>query len=277
MQRDGKAFELVLAVAALVFLSAGFARALVTRAAGVPPPALERPAAAWRIVTWNVGRGFPDGALSDEAVEHVADTLAALDPDLCFLQELDDRRQLGRLARALGVGREAVASHGGGDRRVALLARRGTLEPLELEGIPGRHVGALWEHAGRTLACIDVHADAFSSRKRNAELGALARQLAEIRADARVLAGDINLDLDLGKRRDLFSDDENLDVETYNFVAGTLGDAARGTGATAEPDRRLDYVFVDPRLRVSAAGPFRGRRAAGMDHDPVVVDVDWRR
>ena len=88
-----------------------------------------------------------------------------------------------------------------------------------------------------------------------------------------MLAGDLNLDLDLDKRHDLFSDDEYRDVETYNYVASRMFDTALGTGSTAEPDRRLDYVFVTPGTDVHHAAPWKGRRAEGMDHDPLVVDL----
>ncbi len=94
----------------------------------------------------------------------------------------------------------------------------------------------------------------------------------------RILAGDFNLDIDLGKRRDLFSDNQHLDVETYNYLLQHLSDLTRNTGSTAEPDRRLDYIFADTgRAKVIRAGPWKGRRVAGMDHDPVVADIQIKR
>jgi endonuclease/exonuclease/phosphatase family metal-dependent hydrolase len=88
------------------------------------------------------------------------------------------------------------------------------------------------------------------------------------------LAGDFNLDLDLDKRRDLFTDDEYRDVETYNYVANRLVDAARGRGSTAEPDRRLDYIFAEREaFLVIDSGPWKGHRSGQMDHDPVVADL----
>ena len=72
---------------------------------------------------------------------------------------------------------------------------------------------------------------------------------------------------------DLFTDDEYLDVETYNYVSRGLEDVGRGRGATAEPDRRLDYLFVDPGLEVLGAGPVVGRRSGAMDHDPLAADL----
>ena len=93
----------------------------------------------------------------------------------------------------------------------------------------------------------------------------------------KILAGDLNLDIDLDKRRNLFSDDAYLDVETYNYVAQRLSDVTLNTGSTAEPDRRLDYIFADAkRFNLVHSGPWKGRRVADMDHDPVVVDLLMR-
>ena len=62
-----------------------------------------------------------------------------------------------------------------------------------------------------------------ASENRNAEIGAATEALlANRQSDARLLLGDLNLNLDLDKRRDLFTDDAYLDVETYNYVAERL-------------------------------------------------------
>ena len=89
-----------------------------------------------------------------------------------------------------------------------------------------------------------------------------------------ILAGDLNLDIDLDKRRDLFTDNEHLDVETYNCIAQHFSDVAVNTGSTAEPDRRLDYIFADAdSLKVIRSGPWKGKSVADMNHDPVVADL----
>lgn len=233
------------------------------------PPA--RATGVLRVVTWNVGgarEGEPHGLLA-EHLETVAGTLRALAPDLAFLQEAGDERRLEDLVARLGPDWSLTRGRGG----VVALATRGELErwstPL------ARSLGARYRLGGRTLAVAALHASAFSARERNREVGPTLEALLDQRADAHVLAGDLNLDLDLDKRGDLFSNDQPLDVETYNHVAEQLADAARGRGATAEPDRRLDYVFVTPGVPVLAAGPWRGRRTGTMDHDPVVVDLAW--
>ena len=60
---------------------------------------------------------------------------------------------------------------------------------------------------------------------------------------------------------------------TYNFIAQHLADVPLSTGSTAEPDRQLDYIFAGGRrLEVVNSGPWKGKRVADMDHDPVVAD-----
>ena len=125
------------------------------------------------------------------------------------------------------------------------------------------------------VAAVNIHADALSAKQRNSAIGRAVDLLDSIPAEGvKILAGDLNLDIDLDKRRDLFTDDEHLDVETYNYVAARMTDAAVNAGSTAEPDRRLDYIFVKGgALKVVRAGPWKGQRVPDMDHDPVVADL----
>lgn len=77
--------------------------------------------------------------------------------------------------------------------------------------------------------------------------------------------------------RTLSTDDEHRDIETYDYVAERLVDSCAGGGSTAEPDRRLDYVFVPGEtVEVVVAGAWEGRKAGDMDHDPVVVELRLR-
>lgn len=123
-----------------------------------------------------------------------------------------------------------------------------------------------------------VPADAFDAKSRNRQIGEAADYLIKrMDAPAKILVGDLNIDLDLDKRRDLFSNNEYRDAETYNYVATHLFDVAIGRGPTAESDRRLDYIFSDANLAVIDAGPFKDHRAAGMDHDPLAGDLHFVR
>lgn len=227
----------------------------------------ERAPGSLRILTWNVG-GADAGTLhglEQQDVAHVARVLQDSRADLVLLQETSGKE--GELLEALGEGWSILPGRGG----TLAFARRGILgswtPPL------ARAVGLTWVVDGQTIAVVGVHASAFSARDRNRELGPLVEALLEREADAHVFAGDFNLDLDLDKRADLFSNDLQLDVESYNFVAERLVDAARLSGPTAEPDRRLDYLFVAPTLGVRAAAPWRGHRVGTMDHEPLLADL----
>lgn len=175
----------------------------------------EREPGELRIVTWNVGgaAGRSGSPLREEHLPEVAETLRELDADLVLLQELASLGQLGRLQQRLGDSVRDSAMSDRGARRVAVFARRGVLTPLDtprLEG--GRALGFRCDlPGGRPLVGIVLHASAWSSQERNREIGEAALWLAaEGRDVARFLAGDLNLDLDLDKRRDLFTDDEYL-------------------------------------------------------------------
>jgi len=220
-----------------------------------------------RLLTWNVG-GADDGtphALERDDLAHVARVLDESGADLVLLQETGGSET--ELLGHLGPRWMPMPGRGG----AMAFARRGQITrwstPL------ARAVGVTWHIEDRTFAVLGVHASAFSAKDRNRELGPLVEALLEQRADGHILAGDLNLDLDLDKRADLFSNDLALDVESYNFVAERLEDAARHAGPTAEPDRRLDYVFVSRAFTVRAAAPWRGHRIGTMDHEPLLVDL----
>lgn len=267
--RKGGHVELGLFLAAALLLGAGFGFS------GRDRPGYEltpKSAEFLRVVTWNVGGGLDQGgaALEDESLAHVARVLNELEPDFVFLQEVRDRVQAEQLENLLDDDWDLETSPGG--RVVVGFTRTGRLR----ERGPRQERLLRVQHDESGIHFCAVHADAFSSRERNAQLGALAAELGDLEEPC-LLLGDLNLDLDLGKRRDLFTDDEYLDVETYNFIAQRLVDAGQGTGSTAEPDRRLDYVFVSPRsFEVRSAGPWRSKRGPGMDHDPVVCDLVLR-
>ena len=265
---DGALFALGAAL-----LVAGHARDALRPRPYEPAP---RGDALVRIATWNIGTGLASDsrALEDDELARVAAALVELDADLILLQEVDGRRALGDLRRALGPEWRSAMARGTGGRRVAALGR-GELESFPVSGERGRTLGVRFRSGSEDeVVAVVLHAHAFSAEERNERIAeALEHLRAQEARGLRVLAGDLNLDLDLDKRRDLFTDDAHLDVETYNYVARYLDDAAAGRGTTAEPDRRLDYVFYESSAyELAAAGPWKGRRIGDMDHDPVAAD-----
>jgi endonuclease/exonuclease/phosphatase family metal-dependent hydrolase len=233
--------------------------------AGYVPP--ERPDAGLRVVTWNLGS--PGGRARDRDLKHVAVALLELDADVVCLQELAGPEQLAELLRLM---RRLVASVADGG--VALLVRRLESEPARAPEVGRPAVLVDLRASGAQVRVAGLHASPWSARARNAELGACTGALLADPADAYLLLGDLNLDPLLDGRSDLFSDDAHLDLETYNALAERMTDCGLEAGPTAEPDRRLDYVFARG-LRVLAAGVWTSRRVGDMDHRPLVVDLAW--
>jgi endonuclease/exonuclease/phosphatase family metal-dependent hydrolase len=232
-----------------------------------------------RIVTWNVGGAGGHGgrSLGDQFLYHVATVLKELDADLILLQEIAYEKQVSRLSRTLGGKWETMASNGGG-RSVAMLAQRGRLYSRISPNKKYNGLAASYRTPGKPpVFLMNIHADPYSAQRRNRLIGWATDVLMSRFPDhLKILAGDLNLDIDIDKRRDLFTDDEYLDIETYNYVVQRLSDVTLNTGSTAEPDRRLDYIFADlKRLKVVRAGPWKGKRVADMDHDPVVADLKF--
>lgn len=235
-----------------------------------------RDSAGLRVLTWNVGNksGKP---MSDDSLSGVAETLRQADADLVFLQEVSSHRQFDLLLTRLGDGwRGSMPS--GWNHGIAVFCQRGRLRASVVKtGFIRRAVSVLFKQRGRSsIAAVVVHADAFSAKRRNVEIGRAADHLLrDSRARVKLFAGDLNLDLDLDKRRDLFTNEEHLDVESYNYVAQELFDVGIGRGATAQPDRRLDYLFINAELSVKDAGPWKDRRTGDMDHHPLVADLEF--
>jgi endonuclease/exonuclease/phosphatase family metal-dependent hydrolase len=231
----------------------------------------------FRVVSWNIGQagGKPSNA---EIIEHVAHVLQSLDADLVFLQEVESKKIADQLRKKLGSQwRMLVAAKKG--RTVVALCESGSLFRLDS---PINTRNCLWfghiTEEMKTVLVINLHADVYSARRRNRLIGQAATLLSdESRIKARLLGGDLNLDIDLNKRHDLFTDNEQLDVETYNTIAQRFQDAALNAGSTAEPDRWLDYIFLDRSAFVLLqAGPWKGQRIAEMDHDPLIADMQLR-
>jgi endonuclease/exonuclease/phosphatase family metal-dependent hydrolase len=237
----------------------------------------QRAPGSLRVVTWNVGSGVDagTGALRDGELEHVARVIGDLDGDLVFLQELGGRGQMSALGRALGPAwswRFTIIDSG---RPMGVLAQRGKLRQRRAPEIGGSLLVRFSSNSGSVLECVALHVDAFSSESRNQNIGLASDYLEEVKVGERpLLLGDLNLDLGIDKRRDLFTDDEYLDVETYNYVANRMLDTGLEAGPTAKPDRRIDYIFARPGdFTVTQVGPWLGQRARGMDHHPLVVDL----
>ncbi len=239
-----------------------------------------KPVDAVRVVTWNVGgaeRGGKWRSMDDHSLETVKAVLLELNPDLVLLQEIGDRDQLEVLIDALGETWVLSSRLRSSGRRLAILARGGELDRFLLGGAAQSALAVHWTSQDRKISVLNLHADAFSASTRNEELGQSVDGLLRVlngEGAIGLLGGDFNLDLDLDKRGDLFSDDQQLDVESYNYATSQFEDLGLGRGNTAAPDRRIDYLLLHAgQYTLGAGGPLKGRRSGQMDHDPLVVDL----
>lgn len=241
------------------------------------------PSPGLRVVTWNVGESVLSNAkrggspLPGDAEEAVIQALLRLDPDLVALQELASTSQLKRIAAGLGAESRWIRGRGHG-RLAGLILRRGIKfwDANSNAEVPYGISADLRDPAGRRLAVGVLHASAWRAEERNEQIGRAVEALLSSAGDVRLLVGDLNLDVDPGARRDIFSDRAHLDVQTYAYLSARLTDAGLGGGATAEPDRRLDYIFFSAdQLQLEACAPWRGQREGKMDHHPLVADWSW--
>ena len=269
-----KGLEIIFIALSVVFAAGGYG--IHQLGTGSYQPAPHR-SDDLRIVSWNVGGadGMGGHSLNDEYVPHIAAVLKRLNADLMLLQEVASAHQVQHLRRLLNGPWEVIVSPGG-SRLLAILGQRGRLQGRPRLAQSSRTLAAAYQTAGRPpVLLMNIHAHPYSAKERNSLIGRATDVLmSQDPGCLRILAGDFNLDVAIDKRRDLFTDNEHLDVETYNYLVQHLSDITRGTGSTAEPDRRLDYIFADAgRVRVIRAGPWRGQRVSDMDHDPVVADL----
>ena len=269
-----KILEIVFIVLAIVFAAGGYG---IHRLGTVSYHLATRQPDDLRIVSWNVGGagGYGGRSLKNEFLPHIAAVLKELNADLILLQEVASPHQVQRLSRKLG-GRWEVIVSTGGSSLLAILGQRGRLQSQTRLTQSVRSQAASYQQPGMPpVLVINLHASPYSAKERNAQIGRATDVLMSHNSGhLKILAGDLNLDVDIDKRRDLFTDDEYLDVETYNYLVQHFSDVAQNTGSTAEPDRRLDYIFLKAgQINVIRAGPWKGRRVADMDHDPVVADL----
>ncbi len=231
-----------------------------------------KPANVGRVLTWNIGGSGGGGhPASSETLPWVVESLLLSGADLILLQELESRDQARQLVARLGSDWVFLCSPVREGRCQLVAARNEQLEDGPLRD-RGRMLSFIWKPDNyKPITGVNLHGDMLSAQRRNRLIGRSVDMLSGHKPA--ILAGDLNLDVDGGKRGDLFSDNSYRDVETYNYVAQKFRDSGLGRGSTAEPDRRLDYLFLSPEFNLLRGGPWKGRRRADMDHDPVFADL----
>lgn len=223
-----------------------------------------------RVLTYNVRSLRDDRAAAARAVRAAAPDVVAIQEAPRFLRW---RTRDAEFARQCGL---VVLSGGRAAAGNLLLCQLGVdVERAGVLGLSDRRgahrrgaAAAVCTLAGRRFAFVGVHLD-LQPDDRMAHVRELMRRLPEVGVDPslpRIVAGDIN---------------ETPGEPAWAALAEQLTDGPGAVGADAptfparRPDRRIDGVFVDPRLRVVRAQVLDGPDVlAGSDHRPVLAEVE---
>ncbi|SCX53070.1 Metal-dependent hydrolase, endonuclease/exonuclease/phosphatase family [Klenkia marina] len=246
-----------------------------------------------RLVTFNIHHGVGDDRRHD--LERIAAVLAAADPDVVCLQEVDrtfgprsqgvDQADL--LARALG--RELVWASAIEKQRAegpakrygnALLTRLPVADDaahrLPGEGEPRAALRADLVVAGGALTVVATHLSSDSARSRAAQAQALV-DLLPAPGRAAVVAGDLNCGAaaaELTPLRSRLADAWSRAGRRHDQAPGwQLWKRDLGlTHPARRPRLRIDQVWVSPEVRVTGAAVLDGSRCS--DHHPLQVDLE---
>lgn len=233
---------------------------------------------ALRIMSWNAA----NGSLFHNPKPFTR-VLAAIDPDVIFLQELTDRNSASQLESFLNQGLSsealnewtAVLGEGGGNLRCAVASKLPleSVVPFELLPYPDwpdqslRVAGAVLEFANRRLLCVSVHlrcCGGIGSQQdfiRILEVETIREELRKLAEsgtiDGVIVAGDFNL---VGSRRPLDLLTAQLHIDGLSLIAAQpyqldgLSNATWSDRQQPFVPGRLDYLlFSIALLRVDRA------------------------
>lgn len=223
----------------------------------------------FRVLTWNVHGCI--GRYGRFDPERVLRCIAAIDPDVAALQEVDSRRA-GRdgfelLGRCLGEYRAEARTlrTPGGDYGHMLLSRRAMSAWVHHDVSFGRReprsvIEALVEFDGGTIGVLSAHFG-LSPRERRFQAERLA-ELAAADGVPTVIAGDFNEPTGFG-------------AATRRLGRHFLSAGRRATFPARRPFLPLDRIWFEPSLELVASGVWSGARDAS-DHLPLWADFRFR-
>ena len=217
-----------------------------------------------RVATYNV-RGFRDG------LDHVAETVARLSPDVLLLQESGPRRKLRRLASAIGM--ETAGDPWSPLRRrvkdAVLVRPPWRVVQHRLHRFPGSArfyprgaVIAQVGRAGRRVWAVSLHLG-LRPVERNAHVRELTDLCSGLTGGPIVIGGDLNA-----------TPEERAPgwlADRYWDTWATVGAGEGFTYPTVDPTARIDYVYASAGLTVEAVAV--GKAPDASDHLPVVADL----
>lgn len=240
-----------------------------------------------RILTYNVHRCVGTDRKLD--VGRVADAIAAQEPDIVALQELDvGRARTGMVDQAHEIAqRLEMAFHFHPAMRVeeelygdAIL----TTYPerlVQAAPLPGYGRPQLIEPRGALWVAVDI--GGVEVQIINTHLGLIPR---EQQAQATALAGPQWLQHPLCKPPTILLGDFNATAasQVYRTLTRRLSDARQfappprqptSTFPSAMPVLRIDHVFISPEIVITSAfAPYDSLTRAASDHLPLVIDFE---
>jgi endonuclease/exonuclease/phosphatase family metal-dependent hydrolase len=239
-----------------------------------------------RIVTYNVRRCVGNDRKLD--VARIAEVLAALEPDVVALQELDvGRARTGHVDQASEIAQRLdMACH----FNAAMRVEKELYGDAVLSALPERLVqagplpgyGRLPQLEPRGALWVEVDVDDTRVQVINTHLGLVPR---EQQAQARKLAGPSWLQHPRCRGPTILLGDFNATGVSvvYRTLTARL-EAARNLAPTRAPNAtfpsqlpvlRIDHLFVTREIRVKAVfAPFDALTRVASDHLPLVMDFE---
>lgn len=233
-----------------------------------------------RLMTWNIGYSDLESETRARAEDlpAVAQLILSKDPDAIALQELTGEDQLKLLlAHLKDRYRGYACSFGSADRVDAVLVKD---RSARFNDVPtgDRFAAAATFHLQKDLpeiVLVSAHADAFSSSRRRRFAEDVVDWARDRSGNSSVfIAGDLNFEVSIKTRTNLFTDNAKHDSESYNYLLKYFRDLGHAAGETAISDRRIDYVFGPlQRAALQRAEVLRETSIGRMDHWPLLVEI----
>ena len=233
-----------------------------------------------RVMSYNIHHG--EGSDGKVDLERQAAVIRQVDPDIVFLQEVDEKtKRTGGIDQTSVLG-ELTKMHGrfahqldyeGGRYGQAILSKK-LLPELQVHWLPGmpdrerRIAGAIsleWNDHPLVIVTTHLHNNQNELRLQQAQhLVEIFRKTPEYRDRLIVLGGDMNA----------VPSSNPIQVLSQSFGNAASSNNESPTFPVSKPERQLDYLFFAPsgRFRVRSWKVIDERIAS--DHLPVVAELE---
>jgi endonuclease/exonuclease/phosphatase family metal-dependent hydrolase len=229
-----------------------------------------------RVMSWNVGGGFPFFPGSDDDdIERIAEIVIQNDVHVLCLQEVSSKQFLSKLQAVLGSDWKGGGSEGSGTATAVLSRIGGEIDtPLKDVAHGGPTVLRIRSHKGM-LQFVSCHASSGRNSGQRREM--VEWVLHELRdsKNKTVVTGDFNIDTSRGWTflAPLLSDSLSFDRATWRALSILGRDPGFDLQATSSMGRRSDWVVVDSKMPVTDYRVLESVQVGRMDHFPVLVRV----